>query len=426
MQPGCKVERGGQKECHTFGRYRAGEVLGVGSQAVVRIGQHVDTGEKVALKIIKKHDLEENSAFKTALLREIAVLRLLNHPNVIKLHDVVETEEVIVLVLEHMDGGELYDLVENEGRLGEDTAREYFKQLLAGLRHCHERSICHRDLKLENLLCSKSGRLVIADFGLSSSFRPSNLLSECLGSPHYIAPEVYRDEGYCGPKADIWSCGVILYALITAGLPFAEDDLDLLMKKVQRGRFYVPSYVSDDCADLIRTMINLSPQARPTVEQVCRDSWLGNSVPKEPSGLGLLHKAVESGPVTAPQSTVVEWLSHLGWGSISEVKEALSDDADNTVKNLYHILHSQGRLVDETTSSEVSADDCERVFSDDSSVGDDSTSATRSALEDDSSVIDPNSPVFGDRGEPLWSGEDLKKKHSSNEPAPVDSFTALI
>ncbi|KAJ8907864.1 hypothetical protein NDN08_007968 [Rhodosorus marinus] len=332
-----------------YGKYVVEELLGKGSSAKVYAGRNAETGEKVALKVFKKEKLEEKPHLHTLLKREMALMRLLDHPNIIKFHEVISTPNKIVLVLEYMDGGDMYTHLVENGKLDEEEALKYFRQLVAAVRHCHDRHVCHRDLKPENLLLSKDGRLVLADFGLSSNIKPTSLLATCCGSPHYVAPEVLEGRLYNGRQADMWACGVILYVLVTGSLPFDDDNLTRLMEKVRQGRFYVPMYLSEDCAGLIRMMVVKYPEARPSMQQVWDHSWFsGNGRPK--------YKEVEEKCKHAaqevfahPDSEVVQWLTDMGWGTESTVEEQLRSEESSVVKILYASLCHN---LDKSTSTE--------------------------------------------------------------------------
>uniref|UniRef100_A0A8C4QPP3 non-specific serine/threonine protein kinase n=1 Tax=Eptatretus burgeri TaxID=7764 RepID=A0A8C4QPP3_EPTBU len=182
------------------------------STGLVRLGVHCVTGRKVAVKIINRGAL--SPAVLTKVEREIAILKLIEHPHVLKLYDVYENKRHLYLVLEHVAGGELFDYLVRKGRLSPREARKFFRQIVSALHFCHLHSICHRDLKPENLLLDEWNEIRVADFGMASLQVGDSLLDTSCGSPHYACPEVIRGEKYDGRRADVWSCGVILYALL--------------------------------------------------------------------------------------------------------------------------------------------------------------------------------------------------------------------
>nr|XP_020763525.1 serine/threonine-protein kinase BRSK2 [Odocoileus virginianus texanus] len=184
---------------------------------LVKLGIHCVTCQKVAVKIVNREKLSESVLMKVE--REIAILKLIEHPHVLKLHDVYENKKYLYLVLEHVSGGELFDYLVKKGRLTPKEARKFFRQIISALDFCHSHSICHRDLKPENLLLDEKNNIRIADFGMASLQVGDSLLETSCGSPHYACPEVIRGEKYDGRKADVWSCGVILFALLVVRLP---------------------------------------------------------------------------------------------------------------------------------------------------------------------------------------------------------------
>lgn len=178
------------------------------------------------------------------------------------------------LVLEHVSGGELFDYLVKKGRLTPKEARKFFRQIISALDFCHCHSICHRDLKPENLLLDEKNNIKIADFGMASLQPAGSMLETSCGSPHYACPEVIRGEKYDGRKADVWSCGVILYALLVGALPFDDDNLRQLLEKVKRGVFHIPHFVPPDCQALLRGMIEVNPDKRLTLSEINRHPWV--------------------------------------------------------------------------------------------------------------------------------------------------------
>lgn len=172
------------------------------------------------------------------------------------------------LILEHVSGGELFDYLVKKGRLTPKEARRFFRQIISALDFCHKHSICHRDLKPENLLLDDKNNIKIADFGMASLQVDGAMLETSCGSPHYACPEVIRGEKYDGRRADVWSTGVILYALLVGALPFDDDNLRQLLEKVKRGVFHIPHFVPPEIQDLLRAMIEVDPDKRLTVRAV--------------------------------------------------------------------------------------------------------------------------------------------------------------
>ncbi|KAF5291762.1 hypothetical protein FQA39_LY14250 [Lamprigera yunnana] len=253
------------------GPYRLEKTLGKGQTGLVKLGIHCVTGRKVAIKIINREKLSESVLMKVE--REIAIMKLIDHPHVLGLSDVYENKKYLYLVLEHVSGGELFDYLVKKGRLTPKEARRFFRQIMSALDFCHSHSICHRDLKPENLLLDEKNNIKIADFGMASLQPVGSMLETSCGSPHYACPEVIRGEKYDGRKADVWSCGVILYALLVGALPFDDDNLRQLLEKVKRGVFHIPHFVPPDCQSLLRGMIEVNPDKRLTLTEINKHQW---------------------------------------------------------------------------------------------------------------------------------------------------------
>jgi len=254
------------------GPYRLEKTLGKGQTGLVKLGTHCVLGKKVAIKIVNKEKLSESVLQKVE--REIAIMKLIEHQNVLGLYDVYENRKYLYLVLEHVSGGELFDYLVKKGRLTPKEARRFFRQIISALDFCHSHSICHRDLKPENLLLDDKNNIKVADFGMASLQPQGSMLETSCGSPHYACPEVIRGEKYDGTRADVWSCGVILYALLVGALPFDDDNLRQLLEKVKRGVFHIPHFVPPECQNLLRGMIEVSPDKRLTLKEVNRHPWV--------------------------------------------------------------------------------------------------------------------------------------------------------
>ncbi|XP_050097324.1 serine/threonine-protein kinase BRSK2 isoform X2 [Anopheles aquasalis] len=264
---------GTSTEGHQYvGPYRLERTLGKGQTGLVKLGVHCVLGKKVAIKIINREKLSESVLMKVE--REIAIMKLIDHPHVLGLTDVYENRKYLYLVLEHVSGGELFDYLVKKGRLTPKEARKFFRQIISALDFCHSHSICHRDLKPENLLLDDKNNIKIADFGMASLQPAGSMLETSCGSPHYACPEVIRGEKYDGRRADVWSCGVILYALLVGALPFDDDNLRQLLEKVKRGVFHIPHFVPPDCQSLLKGMIEVNPEKRLTLAEINKHPWV--------------------------------------------------------------------------------------------------------------------------------------------------------
>ncbi|KAK2846938.1 hypothetical protein Q5P01_009937 [Channa striata] len=259
------------------GHYEIERTIGKGNFAVVKLATHIITKAKVAIKIVDKTQLDEENLKK--IFREVQIMKLLKHPHIIRLYQVMETERMIYLVTEYASGGEIFDHLVAHGRMAEKDARKKFKQIVAAVHFCHCRNIVHRDLKAENLLLDHNLNIKIADFGFSNMFSRGQLLKTWCGSPPYAAPELFEGKEYDGPKVDIWSLGVVLYVLVCGALPFDGSTLHNLRARVLSGKFRIPFFMSTDCEYLIRHMLVLEPSKRLTMEQICKNKWMRQGDP---------------------------------------------------------------------------------------------------------------------------------------------------
>lgn len=260
-----------------FGKYELRKLLGVGASAKVYHATNVDTGQSVAVKAVSKNKVLHQGGFGASNVeREISILHRLHHPNIIELYEVLATKTKIYFVVELAAGGELFHEVAGKGRLSEDIARRYFRQLISAVKHCHSRGVFHRDLKLDNLLLDEDGNLKVTDFGLSAvtdQIRPDGLLHTVCGTPSYVAPEILAKRGYDGAKVDIWSCGVVLFSLTAGYLPFNDYNLTILYRKIYRGQFRFPKWTSPDLRNLLSRLLDTNPETRITVDEILQDPW---------------------------------------------------------------------------------------------------------------------------------------------------------
>ncbi|KAL0321303.1 UNVERIFIED_CONTAM: CBL-interacting protein kinase [Sesamum radiatum] len=255
-------------------RYEIGKLLGQGTFAKVHHARNLKTGESVAIKIIDKEKVMKVGLIDQ-IKREISVMRLVRHPNVVQLHEVMASKSRIYFAMEYIRGGELFNKV-SKGRLKEDAARKYFQQLVAAVDFCHSRGVYHRDLKPENLLLDEFGNLKVSDFGLSAlidSKRQDGLLHTTCGTPAYVAPEVINKRGYDGEKADIWSCGVILFVLLAGYLPFHDSNLMEMYRKISKGEFKCPQWFPPEVRKLLSRILDPNPSTRITVSRIMENSW---------------------------------------------------------------------------------------------------------------------------------------------------------
>ncbi|KAK4796550.1 hypothetical protein SAY86_028876 [Trapa natans] len=292
-----------------LGKYEVGRTLGEGNFGKVKYARDVETGSGFAVKILEKSRII-NLKVTDQIKREIATLKLLKHPNVVRLHEVLASKTKIYMILEHVTGGELFDKIATKGKLPESEGRKLFQQLIDGVSYCHNRGVYHRDLKLENVLVDSRGSIKITDFGLSAlpqhyrvnysipfffsstwvslsflkrgcilffmfdvKFQEDGLLHTTCGSPNYVAPEVLSNRGYHGATSDVWSCGVILYVILMGYLPFDDRNLAVLYQKIFKGDFQIPKLLSPGAKGLIRRILDPSPVTRITIDGIKADDW---------------------------------------------------------------------------------------------------------------------------------------------------------
>ncbi|GLT84842.1 hypothetical protein SLE2022_030540 [Rubroshorea leprosula] len=257
------------------GKYELGRTLGEGSFAKVKFARNVETGDCVAIKILDREQVLRHKMVEQ-IKNEISTMKLIKHPNVITIFEVMASKTKIYIVIEFVDGGELFDKIAKRGRLKEDEARTYFQQLINAVDYCHSRGVYHRDLKPENLLLDSDGVLKVSDFGLSAfsqHVREDGLLHTACGTPNYVAPEVLTNKGYDGTASDIWSCGVILFVLMAGYLPFDESNLMALYKKILKAEFSCPPWFSPEAKKLISRILDPNPLSRITIPEILQDEW---------------------------------------------------------------------------------------------------------------------------------------------------------
>ncbi|XP_055361977.1 MAP/microtubule affinity-regulating kinase 3a isoform X3 [Betta splendens] len=327
------------EEAHV-GNYRLLKTIGKGNFAKVKLARHILTGREVAIKIIDKTQLNPNSLQK--LFREVRIMKILNHPNIVKLFEVIETERTLYLVMEYASGGEVFDYLVAHGRMKEKEARAKFRQIVSAVQYCHQKHIVHRDLKAENLLLDADMNIKIADFGFSNEFTLGNKLDTFCGSPPYAAPELFQGKKYDGPEVDVWSLGVILYTLVSGSLPFDGQNLKELRERVLRGKYRIPFYMSTDCENLLKRFLVLNPAKRGTLEQIMKDRWINAGFEED-----------ELKPYTEPELDItdqkrIDVMVGMGY-NLDEIQESLAKMKYDEITATYLLL---GRKASELEPSE--------------------------------------------------------------------------
>uniref|UniRef100_A0A673L8M7 non-specific serine/threonine protein kinase n=1 Tax=Sinocyclocheilus rhinocerous TaxID=307959 RepID=A0A673L8M7_9TELE len=307
-----------------IGNYRLLKTIGKGNFAKVKLARHILTGRE--------------------LFREVRIMKGLNHPNIVQLFEVIETEKTLYLVMEYASGGEVFDYLVSHGRMKEKEGRAKFRQIVSAVHYCHQKNIVHRDLKAENLLLDADSNIKIADFGFSNEFKLGSKLDTFCGSPPYAAPELFQGKKYDGPEVDIWSLGVILYTLVSGSLPFDGQNLKELRERVLRGKYRVPFYMSTDCESILRRFLVLNPTKRCTLEQIMKDKWI--NVGYENDELKPHVEPVED----YNDSSRIDVMVGMGY-TRDEIKDALSTQKYNEIFAMYLLL---GRKNESRSSSSLS------------------------------------------------------------------------
>ncbi|KAI8851184.1 kinase-like domain-containing protein [Chytridium lagenaria] len=273
QQKTAKPVKGATKDDNIVGNYRIDKTIGQGTYGKVKLGFNITTNEKVAVKVIEKSQIQSPKQV-ARLQREIRFLKLLYHPHIVKVHDVIETDDFIYIVMEYAAGGELFDYIVAHKRVKENEAREFFRMVLSAVDYCHKNAVIHRDLKPENLLLDDRKSIKIIDFGFGNNFTMDGLLDTFCGSPFYAAPEMILGKKYEGPEVDMWSLGVILFALLCGHLPFDDEDMKELYKKIASGTYTCPDYLLPNARHLISRLITVDPKKRATLHEVLLHPWV--------------------------------------------------------------------------------------------------------------------------------------------------------
>ncbi|KAI3450259.1 hypothetical protein Pfo_006924 [Paulownia fortunei] len=300
-------------------KYELGRLLGQGTFAKVYYARSVQTGQSVAIKVIDKEKIMKVGIIEQ-IKREISVMRLVRHPYIIHLYEVMATKTKIYFVMEYAKGGELFNKVA-KGKLKEDVARKYFQQLINAVDFCHSRGVYHRDLKPENILLDENENLKVSDFGLSAlaeSKRQDGLLHTTCGTPAYVAPEVINRKGYDGAKADIWSCGVILFVLLSGYLPFHDSNLMEMYRKIGKAEFKCPHWFPHEVQKLLSRILDPNPNGRISIARIKENSWFKRGL----SSKTKIHDA-ESSAISLPDTDAASSQQENGSTS-SEDKQDVS------------------------------------------------------------------------------------------------------
>ncbi|KAL4894033.1 hypothetical protein BDV59DRAFT_20283 [Aspergillus ambiguus] len=302
------------------GQWALGKTLGAGSMGKVKVGKNIETGEQVAVKIVPRQSTEEHRSSRDAeradrskeirTAREAAIVSLVNHPYICGMRDVVRTNYHWYMLFELVNGGQMLDYIISHGKLKEKQARKFARQIASALDYCHRNSIVHRDLKIENILISKTGDIKIIDFGLSNLFSPRSLLKTFCGSLYFAAPELLQARQYTGPEVDVWSFGIVLYVLVCGKVPFDDQSMPKLHAKIKQGAFEFPQGLTAECRSIISRMLVTDPKQRASLAEIINHPWMNKGFNGPPDSY-LPHRE----PLQLPlDSDVIEKMTGFDFG----------------------------------------------------------------------------------------------------------------
>lgn len=327
------------------GHFLVGSVIGKGTFGQVKLGIDTVTGEKVAIKTLEKSRFRAISD-ELRIARELQFLREVRHPHIIQLYETYETKTEICLIMEYASRGDLLNHLLSQGKLKESEACRLYQQLLSALDYLHSKGVAHRDIKLENILLDCKFNVKLADFGLSNNFESEQLMNTACGSPCYACPEAIAGKPYIGPKADVWSSGVVLFTLINGSLPFEDSNLSALYQKILAGKFSMPISFSDELKELIENILQIDPKSRFSVQEILNSPWL-SSYP--------------GAPLSLPTTIDEDILSQLETLELTrkQVTAAVQGDKHNPAATAYYLLLMKKVLGDERNGSGIGRADLE-------------------------------------------------------------------
>lgn len=387
--------------------YEIGKEIGSGSFGTVNIAQDRGTGEKVAVKCISKSKIQKSN-MGCQVKKEITTMKKLDHPNIVRIKEVLMSDTHLYLILEYVGGGELFTRLVRQGKLSENVAKRYFKQVMDAVKFCHNLYICHRDIKPENILLDSNDNVKIADFGFASIMEPEpgsetesesepaldayvpmssinennntesgsiepfadfvpdstsppkkktnkfrqlpskimQKMSTMCGTTQYMAPEIVNRDSYRGDKADIWSCGVVLFVLLTGYLPFDSNNPDIVTQKIKNGTFTIPNFISGPARDVLTKLLTANPLVRPSAKTMLQHQWFG--------GVGPLVRV----PDVIPRDERRQSLGRRGSFKLvpaHERKTVLNHGLNTCIENILTILRSNTWMQNSEHSGSIKA-----------------------------------------------------------------------
>lgn len=312
--------------------YRIIKDLGEGTFGKVKLGEHHVSKEKVAIKVLEKDKIVDDGD-KERVSREIQILKIIRHPNITQLYEIIEDDTKLYLIMEFASNGELFDYIVSKNRIRENESSRFYQQIIDGIEYVHSLNIVHRDLKPENLLLDEKMNIKIVDFGLSNLYKSGQLLKTACGSPCYAAPEMIAGKKYKPLCVDIWSSGVIMFALICGYLPFDDNDTQALYRKILKGEYSVPSFVSNAACDLLKRVLCTDPDARYTIKEIKEHPWFGfyKGYVNIPKGL------IVGFHIIPIDNVVLETVVSLGFDR-ETVEHSIAANRHNKITTVYYLM----------------------------------------------------------------------------------------
>mmetsp|Transcript_5785 Transcript_5785/g.14063 ORF Transcript_5785/g.14063 Transcript_5785/m.14063 type:complete len:742 (-) Transcript_5785:127-2352(-) len=404
----------------SVGHYLLGKTIGEGTFGRVKLGTHILTDETVAVKVLEKVKIADVADVER-VARELHILKLVGHPHVIQLYEIIETPHQLYLIMEYCSKGELFDLIVEMGRVPELEACRFFHQIIAGVAHLHRLGVGHRDLKPENLLLDGHRNVKIVDFGLSNTFRGGQLLQTACGSPCYAAPEMIAGHRYNPEACDVWSCGVILFALVCGYLPFEDPNQSELYRQILSATYELPDFVSPAFQDLVGQVLSKDPKRRLTLQEVRDHPWCQQS---PEAALG----APEGDTCQMTlEEDVLQQLIRLGL-PLDYAEKCLRMRKHNHATTTYHLLiqkkrraSSRSKLADAKAADNASGDECWKAFDAELPAADADRAGGVPAAENVPPRNNPQICMSGDKPPHVPSGKASPSQRSRRVASPVNS-----
>ena len=313
--------------------FKMGRKIGEGMFSTVKLATHSLTNEEVAIKIIEKTRISKIEE-KERINRELAIMKMVNHYNIVKLYAIIETKLIIYLIHEYVQGKDFMEYLSKKGKLKESEACKFFHQIISGLEYLHQCGIAHRDFKPENILLTHDNQLLkIIDFGLGNIYKKGQLLSTACGSPCYVPPEMVREESYNGALTDIWSAGVILYLMLCGNLPFYHDNNEILYKKILTGKYETPNHLSKDAKDILSKLLEVDPKKRINFEGIKSHPWFSLIDKKY-----MMHKGIIVNTDIFPiDEEILQKMEKMGFNKV-EIRYNILKNYHNKITTVYDLL----------------------------------------------------------------------------------------